>query len=240
MFLYAFDTLGIIYTVVSSALIIMLLAAVISIAVKRKPCTKGTVFFRVIDIVICTVLLGAWVLFALTYLIVLPVQLIGIALIWASGLGIMFISVVTALAITSLVLSFVLRRKASVPARVLKPAPVLPAEGKNMLFELMADLDNEEKTNEPITENKPQTVSAHKKTASPNALAEIKIETRKETASKKKDEPFGIVAPKLPTMRKVVIEKRGDATNMFNNYLSEKESKERETLENSIDEITIK
>ena len=68
MFLYEFDTLGIIYTVATAVPIILLVIATIVFCVRVKAGGGATVLFRVLDILLLVVLLAAWAVYILTRL----------------------------------------------------------------------------------------------------------------------------------------------------------------------------
>lgn len=64
--LYEFDTFGIVYTAVFGALSLLMLIALVRLAAAGKPSTSGTVFFRVIDIVLIVVMIAVWCVYVLT------------------------------------------------------------------------------------------------------------------------------------------------------------------------------
>lgn len=66
LLLYEFDTFGIVYTAVFGALSLLMLIALVRLAAAGKPSTSGTVFFRVIDIVLIVVMIAVWCVYVLT------------------------------------------------------------------------------------------------------------------------------------------------------------------------------
>lgn len=76
MFLYEFDTLGIIYTVATAVPIILLVIATIVFCVRVKAGGGATVLFRVLDILLLVVLLAAWAVYILTRLSVAGLSIV--------------------------------------------------------------------------------------------------------------------------------------------------------------------
>lgn len=76
MFLYEFDTLGIIYTVATAVPIILLVIATIVFCVRVKAGGGATVLFRVLDILLLVVLLAAWAVYVLTRLSVAGLSIV--------------------------------------------------------------------------------------------------------------------------------------------------------------------
>lgn len=76
MFLYEFDTLGIIYTVATVVPIILLVIATIVFCVRVKAGGGATVLFRVLDILLLVVLLAAWAVYVLTRLSVAGLSIV--------------------------------------------------------------------------------------------------------------------------------------------------------------------
>lgn len=147
MFLYEFDTFGIIYTAVTGVLIALLLAATIVFCVRRSDRGGATIAFRVLDIILLVLLVVCWAAYVLarveiagvdiaavgagdaalrhdgSELLTLPgcASLVAVA---QSVLGTILLGAVSALCIASLVLSFVRRKR----SRAADSAPVLPGE----------------------------------------------------------------------------------------------------------------
>ena len=59
-FAYEFDTFGIIYTVIAAVLIVALVAALIVFCAVRAKAGRGTVAFRVLDIILIVPLAALW------------------------------------------------------------------------------------------------------------------------------------------------------------------------------------
>ena len=76
MFLYEFDTLGIIYTVATAVPIVLLVIATIVFCVRVKAGGGATVLFRVLDILLLVVLLAAWAVYVLTRLSVAGLSIV--------------------------------------------------------------------------------------------------------------------------------------------------------------------
>lgn len=147
MFLYEFDTFGIIYTAVTGVLIALLLAATIVFCVRRSDRGGATIAFRVLDIILLVLLVVCWAAYVLarveiagvdiaavgagdaalrhdgSELLTLPgcASLVAVA---QSVLGTILLGAVSALCIASLVLSFVRRKR----SRAADSAPVLAGE----------------------------------------------------------------------------------------------------------------
>ena len=76
MFLYEFDTLGIIYTIATAVPIVLLVIATIVFCVRVKAGGGATVLFRVLDILLLVVLLAAWAVYVLTRLSVAGLSIV--------------------------------------------------------------------------------------------------------------------------------------------------------------------
>ncbi len=76
MFLYEFDTLGIIYTIATAVPIVMLVIATIVFCVRVKAGGGATVLFRVLDILLLVVLLAVWAVYVLTRLSVAGLSIV--------------------------------------------------------------------------------------------------------------------------------------------------------------------
>lgn len=127
-FAYEFDTFGIIYTVIAAVLIVALVAALIVFCAVRAKAGRGTVAFRVLDIILIVLLAALWVVYILVRLGIFASGGEGLALYGAgeilftlpacgsavgvteSVLGTLLLAAATALAVIDLVLSFALRR----------------------------------------------------------------------------------------------------------------------------------
>ena len=131
--LYEFDTIGIIYTAVVGGLFLLLFLPTILFAAKRKQTNPGTVFYRVLDIVLIVALAVLWFAYALcrVELFGLSVKPDGDALAFLSGgsalfgipyigglhgifltvLGTVLLGLLSFMAVLSLIFSFALRRK---------------------------------------------------------------------------------------------------------------------------------
>ena len=127
-FAYEFDTFGIIYTVIAAVLIVALVAALIVFCAVRAKAGRGTVAFRVLDIILIVLLAALWAVYILVRLGVFAADGEGLALYGASEilftlpacgsavgvtesvLGTLLLAAATALAVIDLVLSFALRR----------------------------------------------------------------------------------------------------------------------------------
>lgn len=127
-FAYEFDTFGIIYTVIAAVLIVALVAALIVFCAVRAKAGRGTVAFRVLDIILIVLLAALWAVYILVRLGIFASGGEGLALYGAgeilftlpacgsavgvteSVLGTLLLAAATALAVIDLVLSFALRR----------------------------------------------------------------------------------------------------------------------------------
>lgn len=127
-FAYEFDTFGIIYTVIAAVLIVALVAALIVFCAVRAKAGRGTVAFRVLDIILIVLLAALWAVYILVRLGIFAAGGEGLALYGAgeilftlpacgsavgvmeSVLGTLLLAAATALAVIDLVLSFALRR----------------------------------------------------------------------------------------------------------------------------------
>ena len=127
-FAYEFDTFGIIYTVIAAVLIVALVAALIVFCAVRAKAGRGTVAFRVLDIILIVLLAALWAVYILVRLGIFASDGEGLALYGAgeilftlpacgsavgvteSVLGTLLLAAATALAVIDLVLSFALRR----------------------------------------------------------------------------------------------------------------------------------
>lgn len=127
-FAYEFDTFGIIYTVIAAALIVALVAALIVFCAVRAKAGRGTVAFRVADIILIVLLAALWAVYILIRLGIFAADGSGLSLYGAgeilftlpacgsavvvteSILGTILLAVTTALAIIDLILSFARRR----------------------------------------------------------------------------------------------------------------------------------
>ena len=127
-FAYEFDTFGIIYTVIAAVLIVALVAALIVFCAVRAKAGRGTVAFRVLDIILIVLLAALWAVYILVRLGIFAADGEGLALYGAgeilftlpacgsavgvteSVLGTLLLAAATALAVIDLVLSFALRR----------------------------------------------------------------------------------------------------------------------------------
>ncbi len=76
MFLYEFDTLGIIYTIATAVPIVLLVIATIVFCVRVKAGGGATVLFRVLDILLLVVLLAVWAVYVLTRLSVAGLSIV--------------------------------------------------------------------------------------------------------------------------------------------------------------------
>ncbi len=134
MFLYEFDIIGIIYTVISAVLFALLFTATVLFAVRKKSAGKGTVAFRVLDIILF-ILLGVFLsLFVLCKIsngffevyadvdkalvfsfgadFTFKIPFVGSLLsVWNSVLGIILLAAVTIMSVLSFVFSFVFRKR---------------------------------------------------------------------------------------------------------------------------------
>ena len=127
-FAYEFDTFGIIYTVIAAVLIVALVAALIVFCAVRAKAGRGTVAFRVLDVILIVLLAALWAVYILVRLGIFASGGEGLALYGAgeilftlpacgsavgvteSVLGTLLLAAATALAVIDLVLSFALRR----------------------------------------------------------------------------------------------------------------------------------
>ena len=127
-FAYEFDTFGIIYTVIAAVLIVALVAALIVFCAVRAKAGRGTVAFRVLDIILIVLLAALWAVYILVRLGIFAAGGEGLALYGAgeilftlpacgsavgvteSVLGTLLLAAATVLAVIDLVLSFALRR----------------------------------------------------------------------------------------------------------------------------------
>ena len=127
-FAYEFDTFGIIYTVIAAVLIVALVAALIVFCAVRAKAGRGTVAFRVLDIILIVLLAALWAVYILVRFGIFASGGEGLALYGAgeilftlpacgsavgvteSVLGTLLLAAATALAVIDLVLSFALRR----------------------------------------------------------------------------------------------------------------------------------
>ena len=127
-FAYEFDTFGIIYTVIAAVLIVALVAALIVFCAVRAKAGRGTVAFRVLDIILIVLLAALWAVYILVRLGIFASGGEGLVLYGAgeilftlpacgsavgvteSVLGTLLLAAATALAVIDLVLSFALRR----------------------------------------------------------------------------------------------------------------------------------
>lgn len=133
MFLYDFDTFGIIYTAAVAALIVLLIIPTVVFCVRKAPTGGATKAFRALDIVLLVLLVAAWAVYVLARLTVFGLHisasggdaaftldgetlfaLPGCATLTdvaASVLGTMLLGVLTFLCVLALVLSFARRHK---------------------------------------------------------------------------------------------------------------------------------
>ena len=131
--LYKFDTIGIFYTAVVGGLFLLLFLPAILFAKRRKQTNPGTVFYRVLDIVLIVALAVLWFTYVLCHveLFGLSVKPDGDALafvngntdlfsipyigslygVFASVLGTVLLGLLSLMAILSLIFSFAFRRK---------------------------------------------------------------------------------------------------------------------------------
>ena len=133
MFLYDFDTFGIIYTAAVAALIVLLIIPTVVFCVRKAPTGGATKAFRALDIVLLVLLVAAWAVYVLARLTVFGLHisasggdaaftldgetlfaLPGCATLTdvaASVLGTLLLGVLTFLCVLALVLSFARRHK---------------------------------------------------------------------------------------------------------------------------------
>ena len=132
MFLYEFDLFGIIYTVLTAVLSVLLIVAAVLFATRKKPSGKGTVAFRVLDIILLAALVALWALFVLAKTGAIGLSAsddgsLGVSFgtgaslniphmgalvaVWDAVLGILLLSAVTLMSVLSLVFSFVFRSR---------------------------------------------------------------------------------------------------------------------------------
>lgn len=133
MFLYDFDTFGIIYTAAVAALIVLLIIPTVVFCVRKAPTGGATKAFRALDIVLLVLLVAAWAVYVLARLTVFGLHisasggdaaftldgetlfaLPGCATLTdvaASVLGALLLGVLTFLCVLALVLSFARRHK---------------------------------------------------------------------------------------------------------------------------------
>ena len=147
MFLYEFDTFGIIYTAVTGILIALLLAATIVFCVRRSDRGGATIAFRVLDIILLVLLVVCWAAYVLARVEIAGVDIAAVGagdaalrhdgselltlpgcaslvVVAQSVLGTILLGAVSALCIASLVLLFVRRKR----SRAADSAPVLAGE----------------------------------------------------------------------------------------------------------------
>lgn len=147
MFLYEFDTFGIIFTAVAGVLIALLLAATIVFCVRRSERGGATTAFRVLDIILLVLLVVCWAAYVLARVEIAGVDIAtvgagdavlrhdgselltlpgcaSLVVVAQSVLGTILLGAVSALCIASLVLSFVRRKR----SRAADSAPVLAGE----------------------------------------------------------------------------------------------------------------
>ena len=130
--LYTFNMLGIIYTAVVGGLALLILIALLRLAIAKKPCTPGTVIYRILNIVLIVVLLAVWCVYLLSKIELFGVSfgaqgenlalnydgspifevpfVGGLVNIFGTILGTILLGVASLLAIVSLVLSFACRK----------------------------------------------------------------------------------------------------------------------------------
>ena len=130
--LYTFNMLGIIYTAVVGGLALLILIALLRLAIAKKPCTPGTVIYRILNIVLIVVLLAVWCVYLLSKIELFGVSfgaqgenlalnydgspifevpfVGGLVNIFGTILGTILLGVASLLAIISLVLSFACRK----------------------------------------------------------------------------------------------------------------------------------
>ena len=133
MFLYDFDTFGIIYTAAVAAFIVLLIIPTVVFCVRKAPTGGATKAFRALDIVLLVLLVAAWAVYVLARLTVFGLHisasggdaaftldgetlfalpgcatLTGVA---SSVLGTLLLGVLTFLCVLALVLSFARRHK---------------------------------------------------------------------------------------------------------------------------------
>ncbi len=221
MFMYEFNALGITFTVVGGVLILLLAASAVAIALRKKARTASTVVFRVIDIVVCALLLTLWTFFILSFTSAMPAALAPLSAILQSGLGILLMSLASISAAVSLTLSFTLRRKSAV-AEVSAEA-FIPAAGQNMLFELMTDLNE---ANEPAEA----------------ATVAKAVQNAEEAAEKGEEATEGGEGQEVKSAFEDIIRAASDdaALKMFETYLEKKTPDERKALLESMDEVVLK
>ncbi|HIW03202.1 MAG TPA: hypothetical protein H9692_00570 [Firmicutes bacterium] len=165
-FAYEFDTFGIIYTVIAAALIVALVAALIVFCAVRAKAGRGTVAFRVLDVILIVLLAALWAAYILMRLGIFAADGNGLSLyasgevlftlpacgsavvVTASVLGTLLLAAASALAVIDLILSFALRRK-SVEKSVYSDAPEDVATVPLTLSEIMPEQATEPAEVEP-------------------------------------------------------------------------------------------
>ena len=208
-FAYEFDTFGIIYTVIAAVLIVALVAALIVFCAVRAKAGRGTVAFRVLDIILIVLLAALWAVYILVRLGIFASGGEGLALYGAgeilftlpacgsavgvteSVLGTLLLAAATALAVIDLVLSFALRRTPAEKS-VYSDAPEDVATVPLTLSEVIPEqttVTTEIKPAEVIPETAEEPAEVEPEEAAPEQEQESAEVEPEETAPEQEQEP---------------------------------------------------